>query len=149
MFGRKKSLFEEPAPDPTADATQDERDEPRPALPTASGPEEQGRDLPWGTMVGPGVTMEGKLRFSGLARIDGRFQGKIDAGGRLVVGTSGEVQADVLVDTLVLEGKIVGNVVASDGVEILSGGQMRGDIKTTAIQVHRGALFNGHCEMGE
>ena len=116
--------------------------EPRPALPSPSDREEL-------TVVGRQVVMEGRLGFSGRACIEGVFRGKVDRGHHLEVGTGGLLEADVAVGTLVIRGQISGNVVAEDGVEIEVGGRMRGDIRTPALQVHRGAFFNGRCDMGD
>jgi len=123
---------------------------PRP-LPEAAAPPRllppAGRDE--GTLVGQGVTLEGTLRFRSRARIDGVFHGKIAAGARLEVGADADVEATVAVDTLLIQGRISGDVDARESVEIEAGGRMKGDIRTPAFQVHRGAFFNGHCEMGE
>ncbi len=147
MFGRKKSKsapvdIEIDSPDPVQ--------EQRVALPPADAPR---RALPaartGNTTIGPGVDLEGTLRFKGVARVDGTFKGKVEAGERLEVGPQGEVAAQMDLETLLIEGTVSGNVDASGSVEILAGGRMKGDIRTPAFQVHRGALFTGHCDMGE
>ncbi|MBM4320135.1 MAG: polymer-forming cytoskeletal protein, partial [Deltaproteobacteria bacterium] len=98
------------------------------------------------TIIGEGVTMEGKLRFKGRARIEGVFQGTVERGDQLEVGPQAVLEADVFVGSLLIQGCVTGNVVAQEGVEIQAGGKMKGNIKTPAFQVHRGALFTGHCE---
>lgn len=101
------------------------------------------------TLLGQGVTLEGKLRFQGRARIEGVFRGTIEQGDQLEVGPQALVEADISVGSLLIQGSVTGNVSARQAVEIQAGGKMRGNIKTPAFQVHRGALFTGHCEMGE
>lgn len=149
MFGRKKNKparFDlevealEASEESRVPALAPSAEPPRRALPPASS---------GSTTIGPGVEFEGTLRFTGVARVDGLFKGKVESGERLEVGPKGEVAAQVSVETLRIEGAVSGNIDASGNVEILAGGRMRGDIRTPAFQVHRGALFTGHCDMGE
>ncbi len=158
MFGRKKSRFDlaegdedllvteaTDLPAPAAAATPALAEPPRQRAlpPAASAPTSSD------TTVGRGVKLEGTLRFKGRARIDGELHGKVSAGDHLEVGQDGFVGAQLAVRTVTILGKVDGNVVAGDSVEIQAGGRMQGDIRTPAFHVHRGAIFNGHCQMGE
>ena len=107
----------------------------------------QGAKAP--TRVGQGVTLEGRLRFSGNAHIEGEVRGRIESEGSLEVGQEAAVSADVHVGHLVIHGVTQGNVVAAGSVEIHSSGELRGDLTTPALTVHRGALFHGRCDMGK
>jgi cytoskeletal protein CcmA (bactofilin family) len=93
--------------------------------------------------IGRGVKLEGKLTFSGTVRVDATFQGSIIADGVLVVGEEATVDADIRCSGVVVEGKVKGNIVARDEVEIRRSGAVRGDVETPALSVERGALFDG------
>ena len=100
------------------------------------------------THVGEEVVLEGTLRFKGGARVDGIVKGRIVSEDRLEVGPEAELEAQVDVGVLVLQGAITGNVHARVSAEIHDEGELRGDLRTPALQVHRGAMFFGHCDMG-
>ena len=100
------------------------------------------------TRIGQSVTLEGTLKFRGVARVDGIVRGRIESDGRLFVGDDAEVAAEVHVGNLILHGAIEGDVTAREAVEIHEDGELRGDLRTPALTVHTGALFFGHCDMG-
>ena len=67
----------------------------------------------------------------------------------MVIGHNGRVRGDVCAEHVVVGGSIQGHIVASRQLEILSGGKVRGDIKTPKLLIEEGALFEGNCAMGE
>lgn len=93
--------------------------------------------------LGRGVRLEGKLSFSGTVRIDATFQGSIVTDGVLVVGQDAKVEAEISCGTVVIEGEVIGNVVASQGVELHATARVRGDVETPAFAIDRGAVFEG------
>lgn len=99
-------------------------------------------------IIGKGVSLVGKLSFDGILRIDGKFQGEIDAAGTLVVGEDAVLESMIRVGTALISGEVRGIVEAANKVEILSQGRMFGDVRTPAIVIYKGAVFEGNCEMG-
>jgi cytoskeletal protein CcmA (bactofilin family) len=93
--------------------------------------------------VGRGVRLEGKLTFSGTVRIDASFQGSIVTDGVLLVGKEGKVDAEVICGTVVVEGEVNGNVIASAAVELRPTARLRGDVETPSLAVDRGAILEG------
>jgi cytoskeletal protein CcmA (bactofilin family) len=93
--------------------------------------------------LGRGVRLEGKLTFSGTVRIDATFQGSIVTDGVLVVGEAAKVEAEIACGTVVVEGEVIGDVVASQAVELRASGRLRGDVETPAFAIDRGAVFEG------
>lgn len=129
-----------PAPAPVAAAPVREPVAPPPPAPApAAGPLPTANDL----RLGRGVKLEGKLTFSGTVRVDASFQGSIVTDGVLVVGEGGRVQADITCGTVIVEGEVTGNVVASAAVELRPSARMRGDVETPSLAVERGAFFEG------
>ena len=100
------------------------------------------------TRIGESVTLEGKLKVKGGARIDGVVRGRVESDQLLEVGPEAELAAEVHVGSLILHGSIEGNVTARERVVIHADGELRGDLRTPALQVDSGALFFGHCDMG-
>ncbi len=110
-----------------------------PAPPSHAGPAPHSADL----RLGRGVRLEGKLTFSGTVRVDATFQGSIVTDGVLVVGEDAKVDAEIACGTVIVEGEVNGNVVASAAVELRRTAVLRGDVETPSLAVERGARFDG------
>ena len=80
-------------------------------------------------------------------KILGKFQGTIETDGRLIIGETAEVRADITSGSVVVGGILRGNIQAEKNVEIKSKGNIRGDIKTPDLQIASGAKFTGSCQM--
>ena len=61
--------------------------------------------------------IQGTLNFKGSFRIDGRFKGKIDSESTLIIGNHGNVEADIKIGHIIIEGKIKGTIQAKEKVE--------------------------------
>jgi cytoskeletal protein CcmA (bactofilin family) len=90
--------------------------------------------------------IKGELTFKGSFRIDGRFKGKIDSDSTLVIGESGNVDADVKIGYMVIDGEVKGNIQASERVEIHSNGRVLGTITTPKLVVEEGAYLEATCQ---
>lgn len=100
------------------------------------------------TVIGPDAQFKGELTFEGGVRIDGRFEGAITTKGKVLISKGGEVKAEIKASSLVLEGCLVGNLEATDVVELRASGQMEGDVKAAKLLVVEGATLVGRCEVG-
>jgi cytoskeletal protein CcmA (bactofilin family) len=97
--------------------------------------------------LGPGTVIEGKFSFDTPVRIDGTLKGEVVATSVLIVGEEGVVDASVQVGSLVVLGRVVGDVVAEDLVEIKSTGTLDGDISSERLMVEDGGVFRGRCNV--
>jgi cytoskeletal protein CcmA (bactofilin family) len=97
--------------------------------------------------LGEGTSFSGTLQFEGAVRIDGRFEGDVHGSDLLIVGPAAAVRAEIQVGSLVVNGRVEGNIVARKRVELLATAQVSGTIKTPTLIVSDGAVFNGSCEM--
>jgi cytoskeletal protein CcmA (bactofilin family) len=80
-------------------------------------------------------------------RFDGRFEGEVSGRDLLIIGQSAAVRAEIQVGSLVVNGRVEGNIVARKRVELLPTAQVSGTIKTPTLVVSDGAVINGTCEM--
>jgi cytoskeletal protein CcmA (bactofilin family) len=111
----------------------------------ASG--EPGSDQPATTLLGKGTEFEGKLSFEGTVRVDGKLTGEIFTEDVLIVGECADVNAKISVGSIIIEGRVRGNVTAKRSVEIHRPGRVNGDINTPSLFVEKGVFFDGHCQM--
>lgn len=107
----------------------------------------KGRIRSLDTYIGEETFLEGNLTSKKNLCIYGSVSGSIECQGRVVVGESGNVEADILADEVVVSGKVVGNVTAKSKLEMVSTGVIQGDIKTSHLVMEDGSKFDGHCEM--
>ncbi|MEW5806913.1 MAG: polymer-forming cytoskeletal protein [Acidobacteriota bacterium] len=99
--------------------------------------------------LGEGTTLNGEIRFKNAFRIDGKVIGKIISEDMLIVGSRGEVEAEVDVGVLSVSGLIRGDVRAREKLEIHNGGKICGTItldKPNFI-VEEGGIFEGKVDM--
>ncbi|MBI3600060.1 MAG: polymer-forming cytoskeletal protein [Nitrospinae bacterium] len=97
--------------------------------------------------LGEGTEFKGLLSFEGTVRIDGKFEGEVVSKDTLIVGENAVMSAEVSVGTIVVRGKITGNIATTKKIEILSKGEIIGNIKTPLLFVEEGAILDGKCEM--
>ena len=99
------------------------------------------------TILGKETNFSGTMKYSSSLKIDGRFQGKIISPGFLYVEKGAVVNADINVGSVVIGGYVKGNVEAKENLELLTTGQLYGDIRTAKLKIADGVVFEGKCEM--
>jgi cytoskeletal protein CcmA (bactofilin family) len=95
-----------------------------------------------------GSRVTGQLTFQGSARIEGNVDGEIQCHGTLSIGERAEVRAKISGDVVVIRGKVEGNVVAKEKVELVAPARLFGDIDTPRLVITEGVVFDGDCTMG-
>jgi cytoskeletal protein CcmA (bactofilin family) len=113
--------------------------------PPTSG--EPANPQPVTTLLGKGSEFEGKLSFEGTVRVDGKLTGEVFTDDVLIVGEGAEVNAEVTVGAIVVQGIVRGNITAKRSVEIHSPGRVKGNINTPSLFIEKGVFFDGHCQM--
>jgi cytoskeletal protein CcmA (bactofilin family) len=98
--------------------------------------------------LGRGSRVSGKLAFDGAVRVDGQVEGEISAQNTLVVGEHAVVTAQISGSTVIIRGKVTGDINAKKRVEIHAPGKLFGNIVTPSLVIHDGVMFEGHCSMG-
>jgi cytoskeletal protein CcmA (bactofilin family) len=101
------------------------------------------------TSIGESIFINGSLNGDEDLTVDGRVEGTLTLTKTLVVGPKGIVKAEVQVKNCVISGVVVGNVAASESVEITKEGRMVGDIAAPRVIIVDGASFRGRVDMGD
>jgi len=89
----------------------------------------------------------GDIKFNDSFRIDGTFKGKILSGNTLIIGENGNVEADIEVRSVSINGRVKGSINTKDRVEIFSKGRVTGKIIAPKLIIEEGAFFQGTCQM--
>jgi cytoskeletal protein CcmA (bactofilin family) len=98
--------------------------------------------------VGSGTVITGEASFKSMLRVDGRFSGRIaSTGGALIVGSGGQVDANIEVAVATIHGIVNGDIIASDRIELGRAAKLTGNIQTPSLMIEQGAVFEGSCKM--
>lgn len=100
--------------------------------------------------IGRSLVIKGDVSGSESLYIEGKVHGSISLSGaanRVTVGKTGVVVADLNAREIVVMGKVQGNLVASDRVDIRNEGSLAGDVVTQRITIEDGAFFKGSIDV--
>jgi cytoskeletal protein CcmA (bactofilin family) len=95
----------------------------------------------------PDVEIKGNIKFTGELTLEGKLEGEIHADGTLFLGENGVINGNVNANNVVVRGKINGNVVAKEKIEIKSKAELFGDIRAARLSVEEGVTFVGKTEV--
>ena len=102
-----------------------------------------------GTVIADDITFKGQLTFKNSLKIKGKFDGKIDSEGHLIIGREATVHAEVTSNVISIDGTLKGKLKANQKIELYKKSKTVGDIVTPDIYIESGAVLNGTCIMDE
>lgn len=98
-------------------------------------------------ILGPGTVVKGDITSNGDFRIDGTLIGSIQSKGKVVVGTTGTVEGEIICQNADLSGNIKAHVTVSELLTLKASSRLVGDIKVNKLAIEPGAIFSGSCKM--
>ncbi len=96
--------------------------------------------------IDEGSEIEGKYTFRGTVMLNGKFSGEINSTDSLIIGEKGCVNATVRAGVVLISGEVIGNVFATERVELRGTARVYGDVEAPVVVVEEGVLFEGHCK---
>ncbi len=101
-------------------------------------------------ILGQSILFKGDLSGDEDIEIEGRVEGQIKLPNhQLTVGAHGRVTAKVEAKNVIVIGRVAGDVIASERIEIQATGVVDGDIHAPRLLIQEGAVVNGNIEMGD
>ena len=101
------------------------------------------------TVIGASILISGKLTGDEDLTVRGRVEGEVNLTRTLIVEPTGIVKANVSVKNAIVSGVVVGNIAATESVELTQEGRMVGDIRSPRVIIVDGASFRGQIDMGD
>jgi cytoskeletal protein CcmA (bactofilin family) len=95
-----------------------------------------------------GTEFSGELRFRDVMRVDGRVKGRIVSDNTLIIGETGQVDAEIDCGVVSIRGRVTGQVHGRQRIEMLSGCRVLATLVTPKLLIEDGAFFQGDCRMG-
>lgn len=93
------------------------------------------------------VEIKGNLKFAGELTFEGKLDGEINSDGTLHLGDSAVVNGNINVTSVIVRGKINGNISAKEKIEIKSKSELFGDIRASKLVIEEGVTFVGKTEV--
>src|ERR1041384_3665600 len=93
------------------------------------------------------VEVKGTLKFSGELTFDGKLEGDINSDGTLNLGESAVIKGTIEVGSVVVRGKITGNIVAKEKIELKAKTELFGDVRAAKLVMEEGVTFVGKTEV--
>ena len=98
--------------------------------------------------IGKSVVIKGELSGSEDLTIEGQVDGKIELRQNiLTIGPNGRIKAEIFAKAVVVQGEVVGNITATEKVDIRDAGSVDGDLAAPRIAIADGAHFRGSIDM--
>jgi len=98
--------------------------------------------------IGKSVIIKGELSGSEDLYVDGQVEGNVElSGNRLIIGPHGQVRANVNAKGVIVQGKLDGNIRASERAELTKSAVVAGDIATQRVAIEEGAYFKGKVDI--
>ena len=94
------------------------------------------------------VEIKGKLRFSRDLIIDGRIEGEVNSEGDLTGGENSHIIGDIKTRSVIVYGKVQGNITVTDRCELKQKAELNGDITASKLAIEEGAVFLGSSTVG-
>ncbi len=99
------------------------------------------------TVIGSETQVIGDLRVDGGLRVDGKVEGRGDISDVFLTGPKSLFKGEVRCRRAVIAGRIEGNIIASESVELQTGAEVFGDITCRGLVIQPGCFFEGRCIM--
>ncbi len=99
------------------------------------------------THIAPGTRIEGRLSGPTELLIEGEVEGEIGIDASVMIGNEGMVQGPITAQVVRVSGRVIGNVHASERIEVAPSGSVEGDMAAPRVVIAEGAFFKGRVEM--
>ncbi len=99
-------------------------------------------------ILGCGTKLKGDIESNGDFRIDGTLTGTIKTKGKVVIGSTGVVEGEIICQNADIEGTVKAKLEVSELLTLKAESKLEGDVTTGKLAIEPGAKFSGTCKMG-
>ena len=93
------------------------------------------------------VEIKGSIKFQKELLIDGKVEGEINSEGVLTIGENADIRGEIKTKSIVVFGKVHGNITVNERCELKSKCTLQGDLKAARLVIEEGATFVGKSEV--
>src|SRR3989338_4073643 len=99
------------------------------------------------SVIDQGCELEGRLTFVGTLVLNGKFRGEIFSSDTILVGETGQLEAEDQMGVAIVSGQVTENIIARERVELRGSARMFGVIVSPLWVLEEGVVFDGRCKM--
>ena len=93
------------------------------------------------------VEITGRIKFSEELTFDGKIDGEIQTNGTLHLGDNATIKGQVYAGSVVVRGKINGNITAKERIAIKANTELFGNVRAARLVIEEGATFVGQSDI--
>ena len=97
--------------------------------------------------MGAGTDFKGDIKLNGDIRIDGTLVGSVVSKGKVVIGSTGRIEGEIVCQNADISGVVKANITVTELLSLKSTARLNGDIVIGKFAVEPGATFSGTCSM--
>ncbi|CAE6891495.1 MULTISPECIES: bactofilin family protein [Pseudomonas] len=103
------------------------------------------------SLIAAGASLSGEMRFMGAVQVDGRVEGNLlTTEGMIRVSVEGKVEGEVRAPHIVIDGEVIGDVYASEHLELGARARVCGNLYYGLMEMAMGAQIEGNlCHLKE
>jgi cytoskeletal protein CcmA (bactofilin family) len=151
-YGKKSEVTELPAhlfdaPQPLSSILDERKKSDEKSAPLLPHPFQPSMKEEPETTLGEGVVFRGELSFERLLRIDGIFEGELISKGKVIVGPTGRVKANLNLREAIIEGRVEGNISVEEKLELRGEAVVIGNIEAKLFSSDFGVTIKGHVQV--
>ena len=113
--------------------------------------EAMARDIKEGRLsgfIGSGTVLTGETTFQAMLRVDGHLTGSVSSEtGTLIVGSTGRVDANIIVASATINGTVNGDIIVAERLELGRTARVVGNVQAPRLVIEDGAVLEGSCAM--
>ncbi|HEC92570.1 MAG TPA: polymer-forming cytoskeletal protein [Candidatus Atribacteria bacterium] len=97
------------------------------------------------SIIGENSYFEGKFYIKGELEINGKFEGTSIKVDNLYIGKTGKVKSNIKATSIIIEGIVIGNLLATNRIILYPTARVLGNIRTPEIIIQKGVIIEGRC----
>ncbi|HET9870704.1 MAG TPA: polymer-forming cytoskeletal protein [bacterium] len=101
------------------------------------------------TIIGADASLRGSYNSKHSIRVDGEIYGNVVSEDGIILGPKGLIRGNITAKTVLVGGRVKGNITAYQRLEFQSTARVEGDLSTPTLFVEEGAQFEGNSQMEE
>jgi cytoskeletal protein CcmA (bactofilin family) len=99
------------------------------------------------SIIGPDASLRGSYNSKNSVHVDGEIYGNLTCEEGIIVGEKGMIRGNLIGRTILVGGKVKGNITAAERIELQTTCHVEGDLTTPRLIIEEGSVFEGNCQM--
>jgi cytoskeletal protein CcmA (bactofilin family) len=99
------------------------------------------------TIIGEKARFKGEINSSGPICVNGEFEGRLSSGGEIIIARGSLVRGEVNGKNVIVSGRVEGNIIAHQSLEITKDGRVHGDLTGGRVVIEEGSSYRGRVKI--